>query len=124
MVGMGLWDTPRRRTCSSTMSPMMDLKSWLREQGLTVREFALELEVPLKTAQDWVYRGVAPSAANRARLTDYVFSRCAHYWVIAAPSGPTSEGVCQRCGGKREFTNSAELTSMWTGRPKASPGGH
>ncbi len=98
------------------MSIMMDLKSWLQEQGLTVRELALELEVPLKTAQDWVYRGVDPSAGNRGRLTDYVSSRCAHHWVIAAPNGPTSEGVCQRCGEKREFANSAEPTSMWLTR--------
>ena len=95
------------------MSTMMDLKSWLRDHGLTVRELALELEVPHKTAQDWVYRGVAPSAVNRDRLTDYIFSHCAHHWVIAAPDGPTSEGVCQRCGEKREFANSAEPTSIW-----------
>ena len=85
---------------------MMDLKTWLREQELTVRELALQLEVPLKTAQDWVYRGVAPSAENRERLTDYISSRCAHHWVIAAPNGPTSEGVCQRCGEQRDFQNS------------------
>ncbi len=91
---------------------MMHLKPWLQEQGLTVREFALELEVPLKTAQDWVYRGVAPSAENRDRLTGYIFSRCTHHWVIAAPNGPTSEGVCQRCGHQRAFVNSVEHTSF------------
>jgi len=95
---------------------MMDLKSWLRDHGLTVRELALELEVPLKTAQDWVYRGVAPCADNRDRLSDYIFSHCAHHWVIAAPNGPTSEGVCQRCGHQREFLNSVEINNSRTGQ--------
>ena len=98
---------------------MMDLKFWLREQGLTVRDFALELEVPLKTAQDWVYRGVAPSVKNRDRLTGYIFSRCAHHWVIATPNGPTSEGVCKRCGHQRDFLNSVEHTTFtFTQTPK------
>ena len=114
----------RRRTCSSTMSTMMDLKSWLREQGLSARGLARLLEVPRTTVQDWVYRGTVPSAGNAERLTDFIASNCAHHWVIAAPNGPTSEGVCQRCGEKREFTNSAESTSMWLRgswmiRPKA-----
>ena len=76
----------------------MDLKCWLQDQRLTVREFALGLGVPLKTAQDWVYRGVVPSDTNRARLTDFVLAACAHHWVIASPEGPTIQGVCQRCG--------------------------
>ncbi|MCH8297923.1 MAG: helix-turn-helix transcriptional regulator [Chloroflexi bacterium] len=85
---------------------MVDLKTWLREQGLTVRDFALELGVPVKTVQDWVYRGVEPSAENRDILADYVTSRCAHHWIIAVPNGPMSDGVCQRCGDHREFQNS------------------
>ena len=84
----------------------MDLKTWLREQGLTVRDFSLELGVPVKTVQDWVYRGVEPSAENRDILAEYVTSRCAHHWIIAVPNGPMSEGVCQRCGDHREFQNS------------------
>ena len=86
---------------------MMDLKTWLRGQGLTIRELALDVEVPLKTAQDWVYRGVDPSAENQDRIAKYITSHCAHYWVIAVPSGPISEGVCQRCGHLRDFQNSA-----------------
>ena len=85
---------------------MIGLKTWLGEQGLTVRDFALEFKVPLKTAQDWMYRGVAPSPENRDRLTDYIFSRCAHYWIIAAPDGPISDGVCQRSGHQKQFHNS------------------
>ncbi len=85
---------------------MTDLKEWVREQGLTVRAFAEGLDVPLKTAQDWVYRGVAPTADNQARLDDYVLFHCAHHWLIDVPSGPTSGGVCQRCGHVNEFQNS------------------
>ena len=86
----------------------MDLKFWLRDQGLTVRELALELEVPLKTAEDWVYRGVWPSGQNQDRLTDYIASHCAHYWVIDRPDGPESEGVCKLCGDKKLFSNSVD----------------
>ena len=91
---------------------MVDLKPWLAVNGLTVRHFALELDVPLKTAQDWVYRGVVPSTTNQDKLTEYVHAHCAHHWVIAVPDGPFSEGVCQRCGQVREFKNSAEYTPM------------
>ena len=87
---------------------MVDLKPWLAVNGLTIRNFALELDVPLKTAQDWVYRGVVPSTANQSKLMEYVHAHCAHYWVIAVPNGPISEGKCQRCGHVREFNNSAE----------------
>ena len=85
---------------------MLDLKPWLSVQVLTVREFARDLEVPLKTAQGWVYRGVVPSTENQGKLTEYVHSHCTHFWVIAVPNGPISEGVCQRCGHLREFQNS------------------
>ena len=93
---------------------MVDLKSWLGVQGLTVRDFAFGLDVPLKTAEDWVYRGVVPSTDNQAKLADYVLAHCAHYWVIAVPDGPSSEGICQRCGHVREFKNSVEYTPMVT----------
>ncbi len=100
---------------------MVDLKSWLSGQSLTVRDFALGLGVPLKTAQEWVYRGVVPSTENQAKLTEYVHAHCAHYWVIAVPNGPISKGECQRCGHVREFTNSAEYTPMLT-KPRDTTG--
>ena len=99
---------------------MLDLKIWLQDQGLDVRDLALELEIPLKTAQDWVYRGVSPSAENQARLTDYIFASCAHHWQIAAADGPTSEGGCRRCGQQKQFMNSGEPRSPWT-RGKKQP---
>ncbi len=96
----------------------MNLRLWLSEQGLSVRELAVQLEVAPKTVQDWVYERGRPSRENAERLNDFVANNCAHHWVIDRPNGPTSEGVCQRCGGKREFTNSAQHTSTWTIRPK------
>ena len=89
---------------------MLDLKPWLSVQALTVRDFARDLDVPLKTAQGWVYQGVVPSEENQGKLTEYMHEHCAHHWVIAVPNGPISEGVCQRCGQVREFNNSAEYT--------------
>ena len=43
----------------------MNVKLLLQQQGLSVRQLAAELEVPLKTVQDWVYRAVVPSPANQ-----------------------------------------------------------
>ena len=51
---------------------------------------------------------------NQAKLADYVHAHCAHYWVIAVPNGPISEGVCQLCGHVREFTNSTEYAGPLT----------
>lgn len=33
---------------------------------------------------------------------------CRHHWRIAFPAGPTSKGVCERCGEQREFRNSED----------------
>jgi len=58
---------------------MVDLKSWLWEQGLSVRELALQLDLPRKTVEDWVYRGAVPSPVNMERLNK--FMECKHHWV-------------------------------------------
>ncbi len=29
----------------------------------------------------------------------------AHYWIIPRPDGPTSKGVCKKCGATQEFYN-------------------
>ena len=92
----------------------MNLRLWLREQGLSVRELAAQLEVAPKTVEDWVYERGRPSRGNAERLTDFIASNCAHHWVIAAPNGPTSEGVCQRCGHQREFQNSLPHKSSFS----------
>ena len=101
---------------------MMNLKFWLHQQGFSARELALQLEVPLKTVEDWVYRGVLPSPENRERLSEFVTEECAHHWLIERPQGPLSEGVCQHCGEKREFKNSAEPKTPWQTRRKSATG--
>ena len=35
-------------------------------------------------------------------------SKCVHFYEIETPSGPTSEGVCTKCGDRRSFINHAE----------------
>ena len=95
---------------------MMDLKIWLREQDLSVRDLADGLEAPLKTVEDWVYRGVVPSPENMGRLNEYISKQCTHHWVIDMPNGPLSDGVCQICGEARAFKNSTESTSWLTGQ--------
>ncbi len=92
----------------------MNVKLLLQQQRLSVRQLAIELEVPLKTVQDWVYRGVVPSAANQEKLDEFL--ACTHHWVIATPDGPVSTGRCRLCGGEREFRNSIETWGGWTAR--------
>ena len=31
---------------------------------------------------------------------------CQHHWLIEEAQGPTSRGVCKRCGARRDFLNS------------------
>ena len=44
------------------------LRNWIREQGLSVAEFADRLGKPLKTVEKWVYQGKTPSNENRASV--------------------------------------------------------
>ena len=92
---------------------MLNLRFWLSEQGLSVRELASGLDVPLPTVEDWVYRGAAPSPHYAELLIDFVSATCAHHGVIEAANGPLSEGICQRCGEEREFSNSADTATTW-----------
>ena len=93
---------------------MLDLKTWLSEQGLSAKALAEMLDVPLGTVEDWVYRGAVPKADNLDTLNNFVAAYCAHHWVIDRPNGPMSEGICQRCDEKREFTNSMKPINIWT----------
>ncbi len=94
----------------------MNLRLLLQQQGLSIRQLALELEVPLKTVQDWVYRGVVPSPANQEKLDEVV--TCTHHWIIETPDGPISKGQRQLCGEERDFNNSTEYRGgSWTNRP-------
>ena len=37
---------------------------------------------------------------------------CVHHWVFPAPTGPTSIGVCKKCGEKQEAENHMETSSI------------
>ena len=87
---------------------MMDLRFRLRQQGISVRELAAGLELPLRTVEEWVYRGVQPSPPNLIRLEDFM---CTHHWVIDAADGHLSRGVCKLCHVVREFENSQLSTN-------------
>ena len=87
-----------------------NLRTWLREQGLSVRELAAGLRLPPKTVEDWVYRGVQPSPANMMSLQDFM---CTHHWVIDPADGHLSRGVCKLCHAVREFENS-QLSAKWS----------
>ncbi len=89
-----------------------NIRTRLREQGCSVRHLAHELDVPLKTVQDWVYRGKSPSAPNQELLDLYM--TCTHYWVIDVPNGPISRGTCKVCGEVRYFNNSIEASPYRT----------
>ncbi len=94
----------------------MNVKLLLQQQGLSVRQLAVELEVPLKTVQDWVYRGVAPSPATQEKLDEVV--ACPHHWEIESANGPISKGTCRVCGEEREFNNSVETWGGWNPQNK------
>ncbi len=89
---------------------MTDLILWFRQQGLSVRELAAGLELPLRTVENWVYQGVRPSAAHRVGLEDFM---CTHHWVIDAADGHLSRGVCKLCHAARKFENS-QLSAKWS----------
>ena len=36
---------------------------------------------------------------------------CRHQWLIDAPAGPSSKGVCRLCGEERQFQNYIEGSS-------------
>ena len=92
----------------------MNVKLLLQQQGLSVRQLAAELEVPLKTVQDWIYRDVVPSPANQEKLDGVV--ACMHHWIIQTPDGPVSKGRCRLCRAEREFSNSVDTYGGWTPR--------
>jgi len=39
-------------------------------------------------------------------------SNCVHHWIIDAPNGRESTGVCKHCGAEKGFSNSTESV-MW-----------
>ena len=44
--------------------------------------------------------------------------QCRHYWIIEAPEGPTSKGVCKFCGAEKEFDSfGPDSLSRWDRSP-------
>jgi len=46
---------------------------------------------------------------------------CRHYWIIEAPTGPVSRGVCRVCHVGREFKNYIEAVPWGDDPPVAQP---
>ena len=90
---------------------MFELKTWLSDQGLTVTELARLIGTPRTTVEDWVYKGAVPKAENLDTLNNFIAAVCPHHWVIERSNGPESEGVCQRCWERRDFSNSVDTPS-------------
>ena len=49
---------------------------------------------------------------QRSRTATQGGPKCVHHWIIETPNGRESQGVCKRCGAKKEFANSNESV-MW-----------
>ena len=45
---------------------------------------------------------------------------CRHHWVIDAPTGPVSRGVCQLCDEVRVFKNYID-SAPWSEEPSSKP---
>ena len=49
-------------------------------------------------------------ASARAAQTEHGGVTCSHHWIIKAPLGPISRGVCRLCNEARQFKNYIEET--------------
>ena len=47
---------------------------------------------------------------------------CRHHWIIEAPTGPVSRGVCQLCEDERDFNNYIESAPWGEDANAAQPG--
>ena len=55
------------------------------------------------------------SAQDAPAGTDILESPvCKHHWVIDAPAGPSSKGMCRLCGEERQFQNYIEGSAWGT----------
>ena len=45
---------------------------------------------------------------------------CQHHWVIDAPNGPVSRGVCKLCQEVREFENSIDVNKWIPAKTRTS----
>jgi hypothetical protein len=42
---------------------------------------------------------------------------CTHHWILSAPNGPTSLGVCKYCEETKRFFNTDQEGHAWSRRP-------
>ena len=56
---------------------------------------------------------------NLIEVEAVIEAECAHFWMIASPSGPYSRGECKHCGEERQFRNSLPLTRWDAATEKA-----
>ena len=47
----------------------------------------------------------APLRSEKEVSATQEIEQCVHHWIIAPPEGPTSTGVCKKCGAVKEFEN-------------------
>ena len=48
-----------------------------------------------------------------------LLGNCIHYWVFETPSGPTSKGVCKKCGKKQVAENHMDASPISSFRMKS-----
>jgi hypothetical protein len=56
--------------------------------------------------------GVIANDTVYAWCVDCAAEHCVHEWIIEPANGPTSNGICQRCGISRVFSNVAPTESL------------
>ena len=57
-------------------------------------------------------RTSAKSQPRQKGATKKASKNCVHHWIIDAPNGRESTGVCKHCGVEKGFSNSTESV-MW-----------
>lgn len=60
-----------------------------------------------------------PKCKNHYYDKPRTYSCPPHYWLIAPAHGPTSPGICNQCGVRRDFSNfpDAAEQGQWTRHP-------
>jgi hypothetical protein len=75
-----------------TILSSIELKEENPLRDTTVKTEAIEIETK-----------VSPNNQNKIILATE--KSCAHFWMIEAPNGPESKGICKHCGVTKEFFN-------------------
>jgi hypothetical protein len=77
----------------------------MAQAGKTLAAIAAELGLCTARVSQLLHEPQPASAADG----------CIHHWLIASPKGPRSDGVCQKCGDRRNFENVGPMfTGQWS----------